>query len=566
VAFFARKAHHVQVLDLNSREVITVTPREELSVRHLGWSPDTKLLAYEVETRGRIKVYSIAERKEVLIKEQGADLFIPASMFFLDAERLAVQPHQTVIEGQPKDFTECGPSGIVKAPVVALRISTGEVERPFPEEFYGAIRPIAGGRKFLGIADDDRDWFSAAGAVIPPPGVSPPGVAEGAAPSLIEGVMWAAAALFARPPKIAIFDCDSGNKSVVKPPHRNREMITRVDNAKGCFQTTVFGNGKLEVRTISLTGEITENRECPIDVPWMDPRESAWSESGDALLYRDFRTLKLWSFTQNREETILSDMELIISHISWLSPTEALMAISKDSSEAATWSNTIAKVHLDTKQLEELYRGVSLFHMRCALSPGHRYFAFVDEVSKEMYWDELRMLDLQTKQLTTLVSAKEGAFLQDVCWSPDGSSIVYAYGMRTGYAPGRSPEDQEKLKKEMETGKLDPDEAMKLLQAMSGPMYEVEDSINLMSLADKQPVKLLVLPKDAACHEIQFSGPDRIAYRLGSHVGDGAGHGTSINVFNLKSRQQERRIETKSKGRMWATADGRRILLEGVMD
>jgi len=81
-------------------------------------------------------------------------------MFFLDNDRLAVQRRLTSLEGDKTPRAERGFEGIIKAPIVALRISTGEIEKPFKGDYCGTILPLDNGRKLLGIVSDDRNFFA----------------------------------------------------------------------------------------------------------------------------------------------------------------------------------------------------------------------------------------------------------------------------------------------------------------------------------------------------------------------------------------------------------------------
>lgn len=565
LAFFAEKIHQLQVIDLRTREVITVTPREEMEIEHLCWSPDSKLLAYEAPIRGRIKVYSLAERKEVLIKDKGdidENLLMPASMFFLDNERLAVQPYLPFIEGVgPKDILECGSGGICKAPVFAVHVATGNVEKPFPEDFRGVIRPLAGGKKFLGVADDDRDNNSE-------PGVATVSVPEAisALPAAVGSALGAVKQALSSPPGIEIFDCDTGQKMKVNPPAGCWEMITTVDNASGCFHTIAVTPQKAYLRTISFSGEVKADRECATDSLY--PRQcevKAWADSGDAVLFDDFETLKLGNLAANALEAVLPVQELRFSHLSWLSPTEALVVISTDDSEANTWANTIARLNLGTKQLEKLHQGINLFMLRlsrCALSPDHRYFAFVDEASADVHWDELKLLDLQTRQVETLVPGKEVSSLMQMCWSPDGTRIAYACSERTGYAPGRSPEEQEKLmnqlKADKDAGTLDPQKVQEFMNTLSGPLYKGEYSINIMTLNNKQSSKLMALPEEGMLRSLQFLGNDRLM----CHLEDRDHSSVTLQVYSLKDGKLERELKEDRGCRALATAAGKHILLD----
>ncbi len=560
VAFFARKAGHLRVLDLDTREIITVTPRKELSIEQLCWSPDGRRLAYGVETRGRVKVYSVADRKEMLIKKTGEidGMIAPASIFFLDPDRVGIQPLQYFDpDTGPTDITECGPGGILQAPVLALCVSTAEVEKPFAGDFRGTVRPLAGGRKLLGVVDDDRDFFD--GAREP---LLPVSKAAMTALGLVGGLIGASSAVLTGAPPIKILDCDSGKKTKLRAPAGSFEMVTGVDGARGCFRTAAFDGKKVRLRTVSFAGKVEDEREYAVDprvldVPWV----SAWSDSGDTQLFYDLETLKLRDYAANKAEDLLPGMELSISHIGWLSSTVALLVIYADDTEAATWSNTIVEVNLRTKQMTELYRGVSLFHAKYALSPDRRCFAFVDQLSDEVPWDELKLLDLQTKQLTVLVPAQEDAFIDAPSWSPDGAQVAYGYSVRTGYAPGRSPEEDDKRRKEMASGKLDSSQIVEFVEAMNGAVYEVERSINVMSMADRQRATVVVLSEDARVYDIQFLGPDRITYQLRV---DGS-YRISIDVFSLKSGRVERQWKRGCEGKAWAMPDGKTIVVAAEM-
>jgi hypothetical protein len=80
-------------------------------------------------------------------------------------------------------------------------------------------------------------------------------------------------------------------------------------------------------------------------------------------------------------------------------------------------------------------------------------------------------------------------------------------------------------------------------------------------VAEKQPVKVLVLPKNCVPLEIAYLGPDRLVYES-SPADPGVLAKNSVSIFNLKTCQQERQLDGNGERRAWTAADGKTLVLE----
>ena len=554
LAFFCEKTGELKVLRLGTRDVFTATTRKEDEVEYLRWSPDSTLLAYHLPTRGRVKVYSVPEKKEVVTKTWEEMDGVVFGLFFLDADRLACETGDIELA--------CGPSGITESRAQILNARTGQMEKPLPWKLRGRALPIAEGNKLLCVVDDDTDYYVGASDSILPT------VDEGIANvfSLPAALAAGLQGAFSRA-GIAIIAVESGQKEVLKASGPWPEILLFADDAKQHFKTLRARVNGFQVRTISYRGEVRDAKRLPAFQTYPERRELALSPSGDSIAYYDMmsNSLRLLDVASGKSAVLIPDIEINLSKVLWKSENEVLLVIWSDSSDAGTLANTIASLNVDEKTLQVIYQGTDLHGgFACfALSPCRRFLLFTDQPSEAMSWPNLQILDLSTKQVSILVAAKEDTDIRQACWSPDGSRVAYHQSVRTKLSePTKTDfEEVEKaVKEEMRGGSPDQKRLQELIDSVSGPRYAVDTNLNMYSMVEKESITITKLPDGTSAYYLGFLDENRLICRTRSREEEETG--SALSVLNIRTRQVEKVFEDQFSGEILPVAGGKIVLCE----
>ncbi|MCX5771345.1 MAG: hypothetical protein NTZ09_13915 [Candidatus Hydrogenedentes bacterium] len=550
LAFFDTYAEQpVMVVNLDSKEVFPVSVRGEDIVTNLCWSPDSTLLAYSVSFRGRIKAYSVVERKEVM----SVDTMSAQSMFFLKNNQLAIKPAWAA------DYRQNA------ATMFTCDVPSGQMIK-LPQEFVGQVLLLPGSSRVVCVFDPR--WDKQKDAPIERYGTA----AEKVFGTVLD-VVGAATSLFgAKPPQVEIFDL-SKEKKIGPPSVDAIECIIGVDSSAKTFRTAGYSRGEYLFRTITFDGEVKGSQKLPISAPGPtdNPSKMAWADTGNACVYYDERgeAIRRHDFASGQDEVLVPNLELSVAGMAWLNPDEVLLVVSDDDSDAGTWRRAIGRLNLTTRQMEKLCEGDNFFTEekdKFALSPDGKYFAFMKE-------ECLHLLDLAKKEDTVLVPKDEASFIRGMSWTGDGTGILLGMTTRTGYAPGYSPEEKKKFSGELDaklaSGEIDPNDPKQMqevLDRLNGPRYLTECSVNLITIADKQIHKLAPVPEE----RFITAGPflidaDRILYAYLPLRGRDAATSVPeqyVAVYNMKSQQEEKRIKLESANLI----DKSEKLIYGIVD
>jgi len=317
------------------------------------------------------------------------------------------------------------------------------------------------------------------------------------------------------------------------------EIVSGLDSAGGYIRTVVFADKRLIFRTISFTGESRTVRERATSLGPPEPGivDYDWSKSGDALLICS-GTLSYWSGKGGmvRICDYGANTDVVFpatggrTRVFWLSEQEILSVVRSWGDDELLW---VQKANRSTREPERLYetRDTDILPT-CTLSADRRYLLFLAEVLEDgFHQPELRVLDLETNTVTVLLRGSKRDYIEDVCWSPDGSHVAYVYGTWLG-------------------------------RTLKDGTLVISTSLNVMSVADKKPVTVLPFPEDdAATWAMKYLGSERLVYVRDSERWYSPDR-TLISVVNLKTRKIERTLKGNIYTEIWPAADGKTLVLD----